>query len=94
MIEFYNATGGDYWTSYTVSNALRDEIASFDEYVVELGALAAMYPLADLSTEYQEVITAVEELSVNCSLQRTLNTVNLLVKYPWNTDSECLLSEW
>ncbi len=92
LIEFYNATGGEYWTSYVLTSSLRSTISGFDEYLVELGEItsASGFDISYLSTEYQEVIAAADALSVNCTVQRTLQLINLLVKYPWNTASECL----
>ena len=91
LIEFYNATGGEYWTSYVLTSSLRSTISGFDAYLVELGELtsASGFDISHLSTEYQEVIAAADALSVNCTVQRTLQLINLLVKYPWNTASEC-----
>ena len=92
LIEFYNATGGEYWTSYVLTSSLRDTISGFDAYLVELGekTSASGFDVSYLSTEYQEVIAAADALSANCTVQRTLQLINLLVKYPWNTASECL----
>lgn len=92
LIEFYNATGGEYWTSYVLTSSLRDTISGFDTYLVELGEItsASGFDISYLPTEYQEVIAAADALSVNCTVQRTLQLINLLVKYPWNTASECL----
>ncbi len=92
LIEFYNATGGEYWTSYVLTSSLRDTISGFDAYLVELGETtsASGFDISLLPTEYQEIIAAADALSVNCTVQRTLQLINLLVKYPWNTASECL----
>jgi len=90
LIEFYNATGGEYWTSHVLTTTLRADITAFEAYLVELGDAAAEsnFSLSALSTDYQAVYAAVDALSVNCTLQRTLQLVNLLVKYPWNTASK------
>ncbi len=41
LIEFYNATGGEYWTSYVLTSSLRSTINGFDEYLVELGEITS-----------------------------------------------------
>ncbi|DBA91536.1 TPA: hypothetical protein ACH3X1_003159 [Trebouxia sp. C0004] len=89
LIEFYHATGGQHWSSYVVTSSLRDSINGFDEYLVELGAMtsAAGFDISYLPIEYQEVVEAANALSANCTVQRTLQLINLLVKYPWNTAS-------
>ncbi len=71
---------------------MRDTISGFDEYLVELGEVtsASGFDISYLPTEDQEVIAAADVLSANCTVQRTLQLINLLVKYPWNTASECL----
>lgn len=94
LIEFYNATGGEYWTSLVLSSSLRDSISEFDEYLIELGELTSEsgFDISYLTTDEQEVVEAADALSANCSVQRTLQLINLLVKYPWNTASEFVKS--
>ena len=90
LIEFYNATGGQYWSSATVSSDVRANIQYFEMYLIEIGDTAAQtnFSLAYLPADLQAVFGAVEQLSVNCTIQRTLQLVNLLTKYAWNTPSE------
>ena len=90
LIEFYNATGGQYWSEATVSSELRAQIDSFETYFIEIGDTAAEtnFSLSYLPANLQAVFGAVEQLSVNCTLQRTLQLINLLTKYAWNTPSK------
>ena len=87
LIDFYNSTGGPYWDTALLSDALRAELANFELYLEELGAEAASstFNLSALTPQYQEIVEVLEAYSVNCTLQRQLQIVKLLLKSPWNT---------
>ena len=88
LIDFYNSTGGPYWETALLSDTLRQQIAEFEAAIEALGEAAALstFNLSSLSTEYQEVYEVVLSLSANCSLQRELQIIKLLLKNAWNTD--------
>ena len=87
LIDFYNSTGGPYWETALLSDALRTEVANFELYLEELGVAAASstFNLSALTPQYQEIIEVLEAYSVNCTLQRQLQIVKLLIKSAWNT---------
>ena len=93
LVEFYTATGGAYWTTSVLTEGLRSEIDSFEAYLTTLAAEedSSSFNVSALSTEYQEIFAAVDSLSVNCTIQRTLQIVQLLVKAEWNTASTRLI---
>lgn len=88
LIEFYQSTGGADWSSETLSTATITELQTFEAYLSQLGLLSASptFNLSSLPTTVQQLYEVLSELSVNCTLQRQLQLVNLLIKYPWNTD--------
>ena len=90
LIEFYNSTGGANWAAATIDANTRAQITYFETYLVQIGQIAAQanFSISYLSADLQAVFYAVEQLSANCNLQRSLQLVNLLTKYSWNTAGE------
>ena len=87
MIEFYNSTGGANWTTQTLPTSSILEVQTFEGYLLSLGeaSAASTFNLSALPAATQQLYAVLTELSVNCTLQRQLQLVNLLIKYPWNT---------
>lgn len=87
LIEFYESTGGQYWDTALLSDTLRGEINQFEQYLEQLGLIAASptFNLSALSPQYQQIFEVVIALSANCTIQRELQIVQLLLKHPWNT---------
>lgn len=90
LIEFYNSTGGQYWSRGSASAQTRSQIADFEGYIVQIGQLAAQptFDAASLPADVQSVYYAVQQLSINCRLQRSLQLVKLLGKVSWNTPGQ------
>lgn len=74
LIEFYNSTGGNHWSSTVSGTALRDQIDLIETYLFQIGTLAAQtsFSAAALPADYQKLYYAIAQLSVNCSLQASL----------------------
>ena len=74
LIEFYNSTGGDYWSNSASGTALRDQITLVQSYLNSIGTIAAQanFSPAALPADYQKLYYAVAQLSVDCSLQASL----------------------
>lgn len=87
LIEFYNSTGGANWSTETLPTSSILEVQTFEGYLLSLGeaSAASTFNLSALPAATQQLYALVSELSVNCTLQRQLQLVNLLIKYPWNT---------
>lgn len=70
------------------------EIKAFESYLLQLGEAsdASTFNLSTLPATVVQLYEVISDLSVNCTLQRQLQLVNLLVKYPWNTVGTWLLA--
>ena len=70
------------------------EIKAFESYMLQLGQAseAPTFNLSRLPATVVQLYEVISDLSVNCTLQRQLQLVNLLLKYPWNTDGTAFLS--
>ena len=92
MIEFYNSTGGAGWSIDTLPLTSIAEIKAFEAYLLQLGEASELstFNVSALPTSVQQLYEVVSGLSINCTLQRQLQLVNLLIKYPWNTDGTSL----
>lgn len=90
LVEFYESTGGAYWGQSLLPAESIAEIQQFEAYLLQLGTLSAAstFNAAYLPASVQAIYEVVAQLSVNCTLQRQLQLVNLLIKYPWNTASK------
>ena len=90
LIEFYNSTGGQYWGSVSDGASLRSTVDIFKTYLIQIGQLAAQatFAVEYLPADTQKIYYAVAQLSVGCQLQRTIQLVELLIKYKWNTASK------
>lgn len=87
LVEFFNSTGGQYWSLGSASAPTRTQIAEFQGYILQVGQLAAQasFDAANLPADVQSVYNAVHQLSANCRLQRSLQLITLLGKASWNT---------
>ncbi|KAL3137643.1 hypothetical protein ABBQ38_004919 [Trebouxia sp. C0009 RCD-2024] len=87
LVEFFNSTGGQDWSVGIAGTQTRTEIAEFQGYILQIGQLAAQasFDPASLPADVQSVYYAVQQLSTNCRLQRSLQLINLLGKVAWNT---------
>ena len=77
LIEFYNSTGGNYWSSVASGTALQDQIDLIETYLIQIGTLAAQasFSAAALPADYQKLYYAIAQLSINCSLQASLFSI-------------------
>ena len=87
LIEFHNSTGGRSWTVGSASAQTRATISEFEGYILQIGQLAAQpsFDAANLPVDTRSVYYAVQRLSSDCRLQRSLQLAKLLGKVTWNT---------
>ena len=77
LIDFYNSTGGEYWSNSASGTVIRDQINLVETYLNLIGTLAAQanFSAAALPADYQRLYYALAQLSIGCSLQASVCSI-------------------